>query len=985
VRGARPRWLVDPVTPPRYGALNTARMVLLDRLLPAWRHSDPEVRAAAVRELGQDSLHVLASVARSDRDVRVRRIAVNKIDDPDLLLEIGRTDPDEDLRSLATARAEDLFVERAIARQPPEDCLRALGGLSRPSHRVTVATRAFHPSVRRAALSSLSEEGSLAEVARRGDDPQIGLEALERITDVTLLHRIAAGDAPSEVALAALARLTDPDQLQAISEDHRAQKGVRKRARAMLAAVLGDDDPIRVAARRERQVQLCVTVERLGNAPDPAAALLALRDAERGWQDLSTRAADDPAVEDRFRRACEAAREAITRAEQRSAEDRRREAARQQLCETVESLQGPDIPEGLEAARAAWRALGLFDDPRGRDLGTRFALAVEGCEHRYERWQVRNAFRSQIEALVNEAERLVESGDPRAAARPRAALEKRWAQLESSPAGVKWLADERALQRRFVEAGEALRKQEQSIRVERQQREGEARGQLKALCHRLEQLAQADTVTRAAAERALGAAADAVEHLRALPAAEREALRQRLTVARETLAQRVHEHAIAEDWKRWANADVQQQLIERAEAVLAADDPRQMLREIGRLEQEWKRFAVAPRQQSQVLWDRFRGARDELRRRSDAYLAENLAKKEALCVAVEQLADSTEWSTTAAAIRRMQDEWKQIGPVRQQLSAALFARFRAPANHFFERHKQFRLARKEQRAEMLSQMRTLCEAAEAVADSTDWDVAAAEIKRLQLGAQEVWGRRRAAVPRQREGPRQSDALRTRFQAACERFFDRYRRRDDVELEAKLAAVETILADLESLRLALAGPEAPTPEQITQRLKDRLAEWGRIGPMPPDRARALAQRLQAGCDAIEAACPNGLPDGAFDAESNVPQREKLCVRLERLAASLATSVAEPSRSDLGERLKLALAAKTIGGPATPPRQQLLRDAVEAAERLREKWQRLGPIIGNRARALALRFEKADAEFTDLRGSHPVAQKPNPAEPEPNRKK
>ena len=30
-------------------------MALLDHLLPAWRHSDPEVRAAAVRELYHDT------------------------------------------------------------------------------------------------------------------------------------------------------------------------------------------------------------------------------------------------------------------------------------------------------------------------------------------------------------------------------------------------------------------------------------------------------------------------------------------------------------------------------------------------------------------------------------------------------------------------------------------------------------------------------------------------------------------------------------------------------------------------------------------------------------------------------------------------------------------------------------------------------------------------------------------------------------------
>jgi len=232
------------------------------------------------------------------------------------------------------------------------------------------------------------------------------------------------------------------------------------------------------------------------------------------------------------------------------------------------------------------------------------------------------------------------------------------------------------------------------------------------LCARLEQLAQAATVRRAAADRALGAAAEALRHFPPVPAADREALRHRLTVAHHTLAHRVEEQAIAEDWKRWANADVQQELIERAEALLATGDAAQMLREIGQLDREWKRFAVAPRDQSQVLWERFRSARNELRRRCDAYLADNLAKKEALCAAVEQLADSTDWNATAAAIQQMQAEWKQIGPVRERVSAALFERFRLPASRFFERRKQFLLSRKEQRQELLGRLRTMCEAAE---------------------------------------------------------------------------------------------------------------------------------------------------------------------------------------------------------------------------------------------------------------------------------
>ena len=348
----------------------------------------------------------------------------------------------------------------------------------------------------------------------------------------------------------------------------------------------------------------------------------------------------------------------------------------------------------------------------------------------------------------------------------------------------------------------------------------------------------------------------------------------------------------------------------------------------------------------------------------------------ALCAAVEQLAESTDWNATAAAIQQMQAEWKEIGPVREHLSPALFARFRAPANHFFERRKQFLLAGKERREEMLGRQRRLCEAAEALADSTDWDVTLAELKRLQAEAQDVWRRRRTPGPPQLEGKRQSDVLHQRFQLACDGFLERYRRRNDLELEGTLAAAETIVADLESLPVSIAGADAPTAEHVAQRLTERLAEWRRLGPIPPVRARALHQRLQASCDAIEAAYPDGLPEDDLAAESNVQQREKLCIRLERLVTSLTTSTDEPSPSDLAERLKLALAANTIGGTAATQHEQALREAADAADRLREKWERLGLVIGNRARALVRRFDKASADLNALRSSLAVVPTRHP---------
>ena len=56
-------------------------MGFTDLFRPKWKHSDPEVRAEAVRQLGDDQAALLATIAKSDADARVRRIALKRIDD----------------------------------------------------------------------------------------------------------------------------------------------------------------------------------------------------------------------------------------------------------------------------------------------------------------------------------------------------------------------------------------------------------------------------------------------------------------------------------------------------------------------------------------------------------------------------------------------------------------------------------------------------------------------------------------------------------------------------------------------------------------------------------------------------------------------------------------------------------------------------------------------------------------------------------------
>src|SRR5204862_6773787 len=136
-------------------------------------------------------------------------------------------------------------------------------------------------------------------------------------------------------------------------------------------------------------------------------------------------------------------------------------------------------------------------------------------------------------------------------------------------------------------------------------------------------------------------------------------------------------------------------LCEKAEALAGSTSWIQTAEEIKRLQVEWKSIGMVTRGQEKMIWERFRTACDRFFTPRQADLAEhkkrwaeNMAKKEALCARAESLAGSTDWDATAPEIRRLQNEWKTIGPVKKSRSEAIWQRFRAGCDAFFVRHAQ---------------------------------------------------------------------------------------------------------------------------------------------------------------------------------------------------------------------------------------------------------------------------------------------------------
>ena len=119
-------------------------------------------------------------------------------------------------------------------------------------------------------------------------------------------------------------------------------------------------------------------------------------------------------------------------------------------------------------------------------------------------------------------------------------------------------------------------------------------------------------------------------------------------------------------------------------------------KEMERLQEEWKSIGFASKKENQKIYDRFRAACDKFYNGKREFYAnfkkimqENLDKKNALCEQAEALKESEDWKKTTDQLISLQKKWKEIGPVARKQSDAVWKRFRAACDFFFERKYKF--------------------------------------------------------------------------------------------------------------------------------------------------------------------------------------------------------------------------------------------------------------------------------------------------------
>ena len=106
----------------------------------------------------------------------------------------------------------------------------------------------------------------------------------------------------------------------------------------------------------------------------------------------------------------------------------------------------------------------------------------------------------------------------------------------------------------------------------------------------------------------------------------------------------------------------------------------------------WKSIGPVPREQNEDIWNDFKGTIDRFYAEKKQHFdnlkdeqSENYNKKIDLCLQAEAIAKRDDWKKATDDLLKLQEEWKQIGPVNRKVSERIWQRFRSACDEFFNR------------------------------------------------------------------------------------------------------------------------------------------------------------------------------------------------------------------------------------------------------------------------------------------------------------
>ena len=285
-------------------------------------------------------------------------------------------------------------------------------------------------------------------------------------------------------------------------------------------------------------------------------------------------------------------------------------------------------------------------------------------------------------------------------------------QLISSEETLKKTYDEfRALQDKWKEIGQVpaaeitnlwnnyhflIEKFYDKVKINRELRDLDLKKNLEAkieICEKTEELLLEKSVTKAF--KLLQKYHDEWKEIGPVPQEKKDEIWERFKNTTDKINQVRREHYSKIQDEQQANLDAKVAICEKIEELLndsinSIGAWQKKSNEVNELFKLWKSVGPAQKKQNDEIWNRFKASMDaffsnkkEFFSRLKEQQIDNYNRKLQLCIEAEALAESKEWKKATDQIKKLQEEWKKIGPVPKRHSDKIWKRFRSACDTFF--------------------------------------------------------------------------------------------------------------------------------------------------------------------------------------------------------------------------------------------------------------------------------------------------------------
>ena len=307
------------------------------------------------------------------------------------------------------------------------------------------------------------------------------------------------------------------------------------------------------------------------------------------------------------------------------------------------------------------------------------------------------------------------------------------------------------------------------------------------------------------------------------------------------------ELAVEQEKQREMNLQVKLSIIEELkDLVESPDDPNKNYAEFKKLQQQWNEITLVPPAKVNELWKNYQLYVEkfyDLLKLNNEFreydFKKNLEIKQRLCEAAEKLADEPDVVSAFHQWQKLNEEFRDTGPVAKEQRDEIWARFKAATTAIHRRHQQHFEALKEKERNNLDQKTVICEIVEAIDCSelttpSQWEEKAQEVIALQAKWKTI-----GYAPQ-----KMNVQIYERFHKACDEFFHK-------RSEFFKSMKENMSANLEKKRALCEQAEALKDSTDWKATADALAklqkEWKTIGPVNKRHSNEVWKRFITACD------------------------------------------------------------------------------------------------------------------------------------------